>query len=141
MGVSMESKHHSADFTCGGFKRLRTKVAELTAPDIFRHYKKLDYAFYLYGKERENFFEEYNKKIEELDDKYQGEKSDILDFLYLSDCGGELDATHCRFIWKIIQDYNDDLCYGYPGLPNCAKFQDFKNMIKERMESGTGVKW
>lgn len=73
MGVSMESKHHSADFTCGGFKRLRTKVAELTAPDIFRHYIKLDYAFYLYGKERENFFEEYNKKIEELDDKYQGE--------------------------------------------------------------------
>ena len=65
MGVSMESKHHSADFTCGGFKRLRTKVAELTAPDIFRHYKKLDYAFNLYGKERENFFEEYNKKIEE----------------------------------------------------------------------------
>ena len=63
MGVSMESKHHSADFTCGGFKRLRTKVAELTAPDIFRHYKKLDYAFYLYGKERENFFEEYNKKL------------------------------------------------------------------------------
>ena len=120
MGVSMESKHHSADFTCGGFKRLRTKVAELTAPDIFRHYKKLDYAFYLYGKERE---------------------SDILDFLYLSDCGGELDATHCRSIWKIIRDYNDDLCYGYPGLPNCAKFQDFKNIIKEGMESGTGVEW
>ena len=115
----MESKHHSADFTCGGFKRLRTKVAELTAPDIFRHYKKLDYAFYLYGKERENFFEEYNKKIEELDDKYQGEKSDILDFLYLSDCGGELDATpvsythldvykrqvYLHIIWKIKQKH------------------------------------
>lgn len=27
------------------------------------------------------------------------------------------------------------------GLPNCAKFQDFKNMIKEGMESGTGVEW
>lgn len=141
MGITMESQHYSADFTYGGFKRLRTKVAELTAPDIFRHYKKLDYAFFLYGKERETFFADYNKKIEELDEKYHGEISDILDFLYLPDCGGELDAAHCKSIWEVIRDYDDDICYGYPGLPDCAKFADFKEIIKEGMELRTGVEW
>ena len=141
MGVTMESEHYNIDLPYGGFKRLRTKVAELTAPDILSHYQKLDYAFYLYGRKREEFFADYNKKIEELDEKYHGEKSDILDFLYLPDCGGKLDADHCQSIWEVIQDYDDDICYGYPGLPDCAKFKDFKNIIREGMESGTGVEW
>ena len=39
MGVTIESKNHSINLGGGGFMCLRTKVAELAAPDIFEHYK------------------------------------------------------------------------------------------------------
>ena len=38
--VTIESKNHSINLGGGGFICLRTKVAELAAPDIFEHYKK-----------------------------------------------------------------------------------------------------
>lgn len=41
MGITVRSKNYSIDLGCTGFLRLRTKVAELTAPDIFLHYRRL----------------------------------------------------------------------------------------------------
>lgn len=41
MGVTIESKNHSIDLGGWGFICLRTKVAELAAPDICEHYKKI----------------------------------------------------------------------------------------------------
>ena len=35
MGITVRSKNYSIDLGYTGFLRLRTKVAELTAPDIF----------------------------------------------------------------------------------------------------------
>ena len=80
MGVTIESKNHSINLGGGGFMCLRTKVAELAAPDIFEHYKKLDEGLRLYGDERKAFYKSYNAKIAELDKKYKGRMSDILDF-------------------------------------------------------------
>lgn len=42
MGLTINSKNHSIDLSYSGFYRLRVKVAELTAPDIYEHYKKLN---------------------------------------------------------------------------------------------------
>lgn len=41
MGITVRSKNYSIDLGGTGFLRLRTKVAELTAPDIFLHYRRL----------------------------------------------------------------------------------------------------
>ena len=102
MGVTIESKNHYIDLGYGGFMCLRTKVAELAAPDIFEHYKKLDEGLRLYGDERKVFYKSYDAKIAELDKKYKGRMSDILDFLYESDCSAEMDADHCRSIYEVI---------------------------------------
>lgn len=68
MGVTIESKNHYIDLGYGGFMCLRTKVAELAAPDIFKHYKKSMDGMRLYDEnERKAFYESYNAKIEELD--------------------------------------------------------------------------
>lgn len=95
MGVTIESKNHYIDLGYGGFMCLRTKVAELAAPDIFEHYKKSIDGMRLYDEnERKAFYKSYNAKIAELDRKYNGRMSDILDFLYESDCSAEMDVSH-----------------------------------------------
>lgn len=127
MGVTIESKNHYIDLGYGGFMCLRTKVAELAAPDIFEHYKKSIDGMRLYDEnERKAFYKSYNAKIAELDRKYNGRMSDILDFLYESDCSAEMDVSHCRSIYEVIKDYDDDISYGYSGRKDCAKFADFK---------------
>lgn len=78
MGVTIKSKSRSIDLGGGGFRRLRTKVAELAAPDIFEHYKKLGEG--MWYPNRKAFFKDYDEKIAELDKKYKGKMSDILDF-------------------------------------------------------------
>lgn len=142
MGVTIKSKNCAIDLGYVGFRRLRVKVAELTAPDIFEHYKKCMDGMRLYDEdERKAFYESYDAKIVELDKKYEGKMSDILDFLYESDCSAEMDADHCRSIYEVIKDYDDDILYGYVGRKDCAKFADFKEIVKEGIDSGDGFSW
>ena len=142
MGVTIESKNHSIDLGGWGFICLRTKVAELAAPDICEHYKKSMDGMRLYdADERKAFYESYNAKIAELDKKYKGKMSDILDFLYESDCDAEMDADHCRSIYEVIKDYDDNILYGYAGRKDCAKFADFKKIVKDGIDSGDGFSW
>ena len=85
MGVTIDSENCSIDLGYSGFNRLRTKVAELTAPDILEHYMKLEKGMFLTGTIREEFFKDYNTEIQRLSEKYNGDKDNILDFLYASD--------------------------------------------------------
>ena len=112
--VTIESKNHSINLGGGGFICLRTKVAELAAPDIFEHYKKSMDGMRLYDDDkRKAFYKSYNAKITELDKKYKGKMSNILDFLYESDCDGIMDMfliqlvkaqTHFRFKKRIFSE-------------------------------------
>lgn len=142
MGVTIESKNFSIDLGYGGFRNLRLKVAELTADDIFDHYKKSTDGMQLYDEDkRKRFYEEYNKKTNALDLKYEGKMSNILDFLYASDCSGKMDAEHCRSIYNVIHDYDDNIKYGYVGKKDCAMFKDFKNIVKDGIDSEEGFEW
>ena len=91
--------------------------------------------------ERKAFYKSYNAKIAELDRKYNGRMSDILDFLYKSDCSAEMDVSHCRSIYEVIKDYDDDISYGYSGRKDCAKFADFKKIVNDGIDSGDGFSW
>lgn len=141
MGLTINSKNHSIDLNYSGFYRLRKKVAELTEPDIYEHYKKLNDWRYVLINKSEGFSEEYDKKIVELDEKYDGKYTQVLEFLYTNDCEGEADAEHCKAVYGIIKDYDDDICYGYCGRSDCAMFKDFKQLIKDGADTGTGIEW
>ena len=67
--------------------------------------------------------------------------SNILDFLYESDCDGIMDVPHCRSIYEVIKNYDDDILYGYAGRKDCAKFADFKAIVKDGIDSGDGFTW
>lgn len=141
MGVTIESRNRSIDLGYGGFRNLRMKVAELSAPDIYEHYEYLEQSVDLNSAERVKFFDAYNQKIQELDEKYDGKYTYVLDFLYASDCDASMDLEHCKSIYDIIKEYDDKVCYGYIGRPDCAMFSDFKEVIKDAIESGEGIEW
>lgn len=140
MGVSINSKNHSIDVGYGGFNNLRIKVAELTGKEIFEHYKNLEKGMLLFGEEKEKFFKKYNKKISEIHKKYNIPDG-ILDFLYAPDCGGSISPEACAQIWEVIKEYDDNILYGYIGRPDCARFRDFKEIIKDCFDSHCEMEW
>ena len=140
MGVTIHSKNYSIDMGSGDFFELRTKIAELTTPDIYEHYKALTNYFACTLEEKKIFFDDYNKKIEMLDKKYNGKYSDILDFLYETDCGGNISNNVCISLWNIIKDYeNETIKYGYIGRQ--TTFNDFKKLVKDCIDNKTNLIW
>lgn len=140
MGVTIESKNHSIDMGYGGFGRLRLKVAELTGKEIEEHYKDLDKGMFLNDTDSKEFFKNYNKKTSDLEEKFKLPHG-VLDFLYASDCGGKIAVTKCKQIYKVIKDYDDDILYGYCGRKDCAKFKDFKEIVKDCIDNKCYMKW
>ena len=141
MGITIESKNKEIDLGYGGFMNLRTKVAELAGEDIEEHYRNLHKAPIFGEDKRKEFFKEYDKKIAELDEKYNGEMNCILHFLYASDCEAEMSVEVCQKIYDIIKDYDDEYIYGYSGRPDCAMFKDFKEIVKDCIDSDCSMKW
>lgn len=141
MGVTIKSKNHKIVLSYSGFYQIRVKVAELTEPDIYEHYKKLNDWRYVLVSKGENFSAEYDKKIVELDEKYDGKYTQILEFLYTSDSHGEADAEHCKSVYEIIKEYDDDIIYGYRSGIEAVLFKNFKQLIKDGADTGTGIEW
>jgi len=140
MGVTIRSKNNSIDMGYGGFSRLRGKIAELTGKEIGEHYKDLDKGMFLSGLEKEAFFESYNKKISELEEAFKI-PSGILDFLYAPDCEGKITLQKCKQLYEVIKGYDDDTLYGYCGRNDCAKFKDFKEIIKYCIDNNCDMAW
>ena len=140
MGVTIESKNYSMDMGYGGFANLRKKVAELAGKEIGKHYGKLDKGMFLYGEERAEFFKVYNKKIGELETRFKIPRG-ILMFLYASDCEGKITSSKCKHIYEVIKNYDDDILYGYCGRGDCAKFKDFKVIVKDCIDNKYNMKW
>lgn len=140
MGITLESKNFSIDMGYGGFRNLRIKVAELTGKEIGDHYKYLEKGMFKFGEEKKMFFEKYDQKISDLADEFKIPRG-ILDFIYSSDCEGNLTYGRCKQIYKVIENYDDNICYGYCGRKDCATFKDFKQIIKDCIDNKCKMEW
>lgn len=140
MGVSISSESFSQDIGYGGFKRFRTKVAELTNSEFGNHYKKLENASFLMDEEREKYFKQYDDDTQRMVDEGIV-TAEIANFCYQSDCGGEIDQEQAKQIYEVIKDYNDNICYGYAGKKDCTMFSDLKDIFKDCAENGDTVSW
>lgn len=121
------------------FYRLRLKIAELAAPDIFNAYSMLP------DIKLENERKEYNQYLECLVKKYSGEsRSLVLDFLYASDCDGSMDAEHCKAVYDFIKDCKDKTQYGYVDramwdIP--VTIATFADLLREAVKDENGIEW
>lgn len=136
MGVTIWCKKTgtSYDLGYGGFSNLRDKVAELCSKEFGKHYACL---IKLHSTEE---FEEFDRKTKELlDRKVVSVK--VVDFCLQSDGGGKIRYGACKEIYNRIKDYDDDICYGYAGRPDCMKFKDFVALVKECYENKSDLVW
>jgi hypothetical protein len=144
MGITISCKRtgSSIDMGYGGFCRLREKIAEVYGEEFERHYKLTSDVgvMLLMGDERKRYFDEYNRKTSEM---IAAKKlnAKLANFCYQSDCGGSVRYGACKVIYAAIKDYDDDVLYGYAGLPDCAKFSDFKAIVKECCDTKSDLVW
>lgn len=142
MGVTINSKNKSIDLGYGGFDNLRTKVAELINEEIAEHYKKCKSSMFIFGEDkRKEFFKKYNAETERLDKKYDYKYNYVLHFLYACDCGATMEVDVCKEVYEVIKDYDDDVLYGYCGRSDCAKFKDFKEIVKDCIDNNEPMEW
>lgn len=144
MGVTIRCKKtgSSIDMGYGGFNRLRDKVAELHSKEFGKHYQLLSspHVMFLQGEARKVYFEEYDRKTAEMiQNKHLNIK--VADFCLQPDCDGGIRYGACKVIYEAVKDYDDDLLYGYAGRPDCAKFSDFKELLKECYEAKSDLVW
>ena len=108
MGITLKSKNLTVDMGYGGFKRFRDKVASLSGEVFGKHYELLHEGTYLFDKERESFFEDYDKETRKLIEQNEI-TPEIANFCYQSDCEGKIDRKQAKQIYEKIKDYENSM--------------------------------
>lgn len=141
MGITIRCKktNRSIDMGCGGFLRLRNKVAELVGEPWASHYATLERAP-LFEPARSKFFAAFDRKTEEMLLAKQVSVK-IVDFCLQSDAEGSIRYGACKQIYEIVKDYDDNILYGYAGRKDCARFADFKAILKDCMNKKCDMVW
>lgn len=101
MGLTIENKHSSIDLSYTGFARLRTKIAYLHSKELGKFYDELVNAIPMFGKEREIFLKDYEKRLSTIDEELNVSHY-LLDFLYADDYEATMSVKHCRSLGKVI---------------------------------------
>lgn len=140
MGITLRSKNCTADMGYGGFLRFRSKVAELVNEEFGNHYEDARQGSYLDGEKRAIFFNEYDAKTEKLIEDNIVTR-EIANFCYQPDVEGSIDQRQAKQIYEVIKDYDDNICYGYAGRPDCAMFSDLKRIFKDGAETRKYIRW
>ena len=136
MGVTISSHRHSIDMGAGGYLRLRQTVSKLlNCKEFSDAYAELALPPFKKCQERgflslDDYYEDHDNRVVAI---CEANKLDpeIVNWLYSSDCGCSVTPKTCRHLWKLIEDYDDNVIYGYCGRPNAARFKDFKQIVEE----------
>lgn len=139
MGITIRSKHNSADMSYFGFGRFRLKVAEMYNKEFYNHLKKLYEAPY-FRKERNEFFKWFDKERQRMIDEKIVE-IEIDDFIYQTDCEGSINKKQAKMIYNLIKDCDDSLVYGYSGRTDCATMADMKRIFKDCTHYCKKISW
>ena len=94
----------------------------------------------MFGKEREIFLKDYEKRLSTIDEELNVSHY-LLDFLYADDYEATMSVKHCRRIWNIIKNCDEDFSIGYVGRKDCAMFFDFKRIVKECRDKNIQMYW
>ena len=133
MGITISSERFSCDMGYGGFGRFRNIVAEKLEPSFSYHYSLLSSpkAMFSFGEERKKYFEKYDSDTKKIIEN--GEITvEVANFLYQSDCGGEIDRIQAKQIYELIKDCDDEIIFGYIGRRDCAKMSDMKKIFSDK---------
>lgn len=140
MGVTItaNNSNRSFDMGGGGFMSLRENIALAFDKEFGEHYGKLRYVW------TEEGFEQFNKETNRIldDDRFQQEDVDIVEFLFMSDCGGEISHKTCKKIFELIKDIDfGNRIFTYAGLSDGKDYQHFKEFLQECYSHRRKMRW
>lgn len=139
MGITISNHKHSIDMGAFGYAALRATISKLVPCQEFVNiYAELMDYNQAWQNSRfatmKEYFDDYDRRAVAVCAANNIDE-EIINFLYKPDtCTKSVSVKTCRHLWELIKDYDDDVLYGYAARPNCAKFKDFKEIVRTCVE-------
>lgn len=139
MGLTIRGNYKDTIELDGGYSiliKIRTRVANAWDKEFGEHYKTL---FNCYDNAD---YKAFNAKAREIlsDDRFKDEDSDIVKFLYASDCEGSIGYKTCKKIYDLIKDIDDPVQLRYV-IDSDNDWADFKQLLKECYSHKSRLRW
>lgn len=139
MGVFISATNSTYEFNMGygGFFDLRRNIASAIDRELGELYSQL-----VQYKDQEDYYEK-NRLVEEIIDTKNLETnySDILDFLYMSDCDGQISHRTCKNIYDLIKDIDfEDQIFQYSSIAK-NDYEEFKKFLLECYSKRRLMRW
>lgn len=132
MGVSIYSNQSIYEFDMGyaTFFRLRTLIATMIDKELGEAYGES-----LYQKSRAEDIREV------LDRKHLAvEYKDVIDFLFMSDCGGSISHKVCRQLYELLKNVSREQSLDYIRFRS-GGWYDFKAFLMECYSKHRKMRW
>lgn len=136
MGISIICTHPKYEFDMGymGFFNLRKNIALALDKEFGTAYASLATAWN----------EEKSKAVNAELNRILSCKTldeDIVEFLYMSDCGGKISYRTCKKIYDVIKDVDfGDKCFRY-GIKVHNDYEEFKEFLKDCYRYHKNMEW
>lgn len=149
MGVSINSPGFGVTMSYGGFYRLRIRIAALISEDWRKHYydetEEIRLAFHSSDGKQDYSWAEYDEKTERMANELPEKVWPVVDFLYKSDCDGELSADECRALALFLMEHrgewiDETATYAYALHPPFTLYH-FYLMVMDGADTGEGISW
>ena len=138
MGIRITGKNSASDFDMGygGFASLRKNIALALDKEFGENYARLTLCH------SEAQFAENDKNADYIIEKNNlNQHKDILDFLYQSDCAGEVSSKTCKEILDLIKDIDfGDQRFQYASISE-NDYENFKKFLEECYRKRRKMKW
>lgn len=140
MGYTIYANNGSRDFDggMGGFASLRTNIALAFDKEFGEHYSTLSACW------KKEQYEAFNKRTNDIlaDDRFKQEDEDIVEFLFASDCGGEISHKTCKKIYDLIKDIDfGGKIFTYGAYSDGKDYEHFKEFLLECYKHRRKLRW
>ena len=140
MGVTITSKIRNCDIELDGsygmLLTIREEVAMQFDEEFGKHYSKIGTLFW------KKDFEEFDKRTDEIlsNKRFKQEDEDIIDFLFQSDCGGEINYKTCKKVYDLLQNSKCNCNLRYLAYSK-NDWEDLKELLLQCYKHKANLYW
>lgn len=145
MGFTLTANNskYSFDGGYGGFLLLRQNIAKAWDEEFGEHYETLRECIFSWD------YEMFDRKTQEIlsQERFEtgGAKSndmDIVEFLFASDCGGEISHKTCKKIYDIIKDIDfGNKVFTYAAYSDGRDYEHLKEFLLDCYKRHAKARW
>ena len=137
--ISSRNSDYSFNTSFGGFYSLRCNIAKAWDLELGKAYSNIS----LLKDNPKKYFSEIKTIL--LDDRFNEEDEDLLDFLFENDSRGKCSYIVCKKIYQLIKDidYRDSYFTMKSSINDFKRndYEDFKLFLKECWKKHRNMNW